>query len=44
MTEIPLGNSNILNFGIHPSVAQFNGNTTQDGYISYYPLPKKYNF
>ncbi len=42
--EIPYEDKVFLNFGIHPSVAQFNGLITQDGYTSNYPLTKKYHF
>jgi len=34
----------VVSIGIHPSIAQYNGFYTLDGYIAYYPLEYKHKF
>lgn len=40
----PLQDYRVVSIGIHPSIAQYNGFYTLDGYMSDYPLSYKYQF
>ena len=41
---LPQESYRVISVGLHPSIAQFNGFYTLDGYISNYPLDYKYRF
>lgn len=40
----PQSSYRVVSFGMHPSIAQFNGFYTLDGYSAYYPLSYKHEF
>jgi len=41
---LPQESYRVISVGLHPSIAQFNGFYTLDGYMSNYPLDYKYRF
>lgn len=41
---LPQESYRVISVGLHPSIAQFNGFYTLDGYVSNYPLDYKYRF
>ena len=40
----PLSDYRVVSLGIHPSIAQYNGFYTLDGYLADYPLEYKHRF